>query len=175
MGSQSLPANLLQSDVLSSQVCQEPDTAKSSHRVTVSEHSLALAWGPPWAARGSLLHRGPLWLARTHLIHHGLHHCVLHHRLPGNPCSGTRSTTDTAGCRDISPTYSNSSFHQLQLCSNFSPLLKSVTTIAGWGWSQLTLSPRDTVEALHSFSEKPVESPLPKPCQANTIKTHHLN
>ncbi|KAK4830240.1 hypothetical protein QYF61_009307 [Mycteria americana] len=54
MGSQVLPANLLQRGLLSPwghRSCQEPALAWPSHGVTVSfKHPPALAWGLPWAA-----------------------------------------------------------------------------------------------------------------------------
>ena len=67
VGSQVLPENLLQCGLLSPQIrrsCQEPAPARASHGVTASfEHPPALAWGPPWAAGGYLLHCGPPWAA----------------------------------------------------------------------------------------------------------------
>ena len=66
MGSQVLPENLL-CGVLSPQIhrsFQEPAPVWASHGVTASfGHPHALAWGPPWAAGGYLLHRGPPWAA----------------------------------------------------------------------------------------------------------------
>jgi len=63
------------------------------------------------------------------LPHHGLHH-----RLQGNLCSGTWSTsslffTDLGVCRVVALTYSHSSL-QLQLRRFFSPLLQYVDTEA---------------------------------------------
>ena len=44
--------------------CQEPAPAWAPDGVTVSfGHPPALAWGPPWATGGDLLHRGPPWAA----------------------------------------------------------------------------------------------------------------
>ena len=67
VGSQVLPANLLQRGLLSPQICrscQEPAPARASHGVTASfGHPPAPAWGPPWAAGGDLLPRGPPWAA----------------------------------------------------------------------------------------------------------------
>ncbi|KAK4831166.1 hypothetical protein QYF61_015636 [Mycteria americana] len=60
MGSQVLPANLLQHGLLSPWVhrfCQEPAPSRASHRVTASfRHPPAPVWGPPWAAGGYLPH-----------------------------------------------------------------------------------------------------------------------
>jgi len=70
-------------------------------------HPPPLAWGPPEAARGYLLHRGPPCLTMTH---HGLLH-----RLQWNLCSHTWSTssafffTDLAVCRAVAFTQSHSS------------------------------------------------------------------
>jgi len=45
--------------------CQEPAPAQASHGVTDSYgHPPALAWCPPWAAGGYLLHCGPPWAGR---------------------------------------------------------------------------------------------------------------
>jgi len=66
-GSHVLPANLLQRGLLSPQghrSCQEPAPAQAAHGVTASfRHPPALAWSPPWATGGYLLHRGPPWTA----------------------------------------------------------------------------------------------------------------
>jgi len=66
-GSQTLPANLFPHGFLSPQIhrsCQEPAPARPLHRVTASfRHRPALAWCPPWAEGGYLLHRGPPWAA----------------------------------------------------------------------------------------------------------------
>jgi len=67
VGSQVLPANLVHRGLLSPLVhrsCQEPVPARAPHRVTASfGYPPALAWGPPRAAEGYLLHRGPPWAA----------------------------------------------------------------------------------------------------------------
>jgi len=67
--SQVLLANLLQRGLLSLWVhrsCQEPASAWALHGVTASfGHPCALAWGPPRAAGGDLLHGGPPWAARA--------------------------------------------------------------------------------------------------------------
>jgi len=63
MGSQALPANLLQRRLLSPWgygSCQQPAPAQAPQGFTASfRHSPAPVWGPPWAAGGDLLHRGP--------------------------------------------------------------------------------------------------------------------
>jgi len=67
MGSQALPANLLQHGLLSPQVCrscQEPAPVRAFHGVTASfGHPPAPAWDPSRAASGHLLHSGPPWAA----------------------------------------------------------------------------------------------------------------
>jgi len=67
MGSQALPANLLQRGLPSPRghrSWQKPAPVRAAHGVTASfRHPPAPAWGPPWAAGGDLLHRGPPWAA----------------------------------------------------------------------------------------------------------------
>jgi len=67
MGSQALPANLLQCWLLPPQVCrswQKPAPAWTLHNVTASfRNPLALSWCPTQAASGYLLHHGPPWTA----------------------------------------------------------------------------------------------------------------
>jgi len=66
-GSQALPATLLQPGLLSPRdhrSWQESAPARAAHGVTVTfGHPPALAWGPPQAAGGDLLHHGPPWAA----------------------------------------------------------------------------------------------------------------
>jgi len=69
-GSQILPEILLQCGLLSPRVhgsCQEHAPVWALHGVTASfrAHPPALAWGPPWAAAGHLLHCGPPRAARA--------------------------------------------------------------------------------------------------------------
>jgi len=126
-GSQALPANLLQHWLLSPLVyrsCQEPAPARPPHRVTASfGHPPALAWGPPLAADGYLLHCGPPWAAGAQPA------------LPGSaPWAAGESLlqqlehllpffcTDLGVCRVISFTYSRSSLWLL-FCSSFFPFL----------------------------------------------------
>jgi len=67
MGSQVLPANLLQHGLLSPWghgSCQEPAPAWAAHGVTASfRHPPDLVWGSPRATGGDLLHCGPPWAA----------------------------------------------------------------------------------------------------------------
>lgn len=89
-GSQALPANLLQWWALPFMGLQflpmwasGPAPVWASNGVTASfRHPPAFAWGPPWAAGGSLLHCGPPRASGAQLSHHGLHP-----GLQGNLCS----------------------------------------------------------------------------------------
>lgn len=59
---------------------------------------------------------------------------------------------------------------------HFFSFLKSVTSVADWGWSLVSLSPLDSGSSSQLLREAtPVESPLPKPCQASQIKPNNLN
>jgi len=70
MGSQALPANLLQHELLSPwghRSYQELVQVWAVHRVTpLFGHPPAPAWGLPRAAGGYLLHHGPPWAAGRH-------------------------------------------------------------------------------------------------------------
>jgi len=67
VGTQVLPANLLQHGLLAPQghkFCQEPAPVRAFHGLTTSfRHPPALAGGPPLAADGYLLHHGSPWAA----------------------------------------------------------------------------------------------------------------
>jgi len=135
MGSQALPANLLQRGLLSPRVhrCwQEPAPAQAPHGVTASfRHPPAPAWGPFHGLQVEIcstmdLHR----LQVNSLPHHGLHH-----EMQGKTrCSGISSTfspsffTDLGVCRFVSLTSSHSSLHCPFTAIFFSPLLKYVIT-----------------------------------------------
>jgi len=78
-GSQVLPANLLQRELLSPQVrrsWQEPAAARAPHRVTASfRHPPALAWGPFHGLQMDICSTMDLHgLHGDNLPHHGLHH-----------------------------------------------------------------------------------------------------
>jgi len=104
-GPQALPANLLQRGLVSPwghKSWQEPAPARAPHGVTASfGHPPALAWGPPWAAGGDLLHHGPPRAAGDSLPHHGLRH-----GLQGTACLTMVCST---GCRGTSGAWSISS------------------------------------------------------------------
>jgi len=91
-GSQALPANLLQCELLSPQVhrsCQEPAPARAPHRVTASfRHPPAPAWGPFHGLQVEICSTMDLHgLQGSNLPHHGLRH-----GLQGNLCSSAWST-----------------------------------------------------------------------------------
>ncbi|NWQ85945.1 CSMD3 protein, partial [Burhinus bistriatus] len=89
--------------------CKEPSPVWAFHRVTVSfrAHPPSLMWDLPWVD-----------ICSTVDLHglqgDNLYHCGLLHRLEGNPCSGTWSTsshsfTDLGVCIAVYLTYSHSS------------------------------------------------------------------
>jgi len=164
MGSQALPANLLQHGLLSSQrhlSCQDPAPAWASHGVTASfEHPPAPVWGSPQAA-------GPLWTSMgcrdtvclTMVCSTGISAPV-----PGAPPAPSSALT-LGSCRAVALTYSHSS---LSSAAGFFSFLNTLSQkcyhhrwwarpwpAAGASWSQLALALSDTGEASGSFSQKP--------------------
>jgi len=182
MGSQALPANLLQRGLLSPRVCrscQEPAPAWAAHKVTASfGHPPAPAWGPPLAAGGYLLHRGPPWTAGGQ---------------PASPWSSSRAAgecllqclerlppsffTDLGVCRVISLKYFHSSV-STDVPQHVFPLLKYVIPEAlpsligsalASSWSVLELAGTGSVRHGENFwhllrEAIPVAPLLPKPC-----------
>lgn len=84
MGSQVLPENLIQCELLSPwdcRFCQEPVPLQASHRVTASiRQTVSQVWSPLWAANGSAMDLHGL--QGDNLPHHDLHH-----GLQGHLCS----------------------------------------------------------------------------------------
>ena len=118
MGSQALPANLLQRGLLSSRghrSCQEPAPVWPSHVVTASfRHPHAPAWGPFHGLQVEFCSTVDLRGLQGRSLPH---HC-LHHRLQGKLCSRAWSTyfpsfcTDPGVCRAVSLTVSLTTLSQ---------------------------------------------------------------
>jgi len=115
MGSQVLPANLLQRGLLSPRghrSCQEPAPGRAFHGVTDSFRPIHLLWSV-------VLHGLQVDICSTMDLHglqgYNLPHHGLHHGLQGNLCFGTWITssssffTDLGVCRVVSLTCSYSS------------------------------------------------------------------
>jgi len=167
--------------------CWKPAPVRAIHRITASfRHPPALAWGPPRAAGGNLLHCGPEWAAGRQpaspwsapwAAGEPLLRC-LEHLLPS-------FCTYLGVCRVVSLTYSRSSHLSALAQQVFFPILKYVITEAlplslmgsALASSRSILEPARTGSVGHggSFSQflteaTPVAPLLPKPCHANPIQ-----
>ena len=184
-GSQALAANLLQCGVLfpcGHRSCQETAPVWAPHRVTPPS-DIHLLW------RGIL--RGLQVDVCSTINLHGLkgdslpHHSLLH-RLQGNLCSGTWSTsspyffTDLGVCRVLTP-LSGCKCHYTGV---FSSLILSqrcyhhhwwawLWPVLGPSWSQLELALLDVEETSSSCLQKPLLQHTPPPeklCHVNPVK-----
>jgi len=187
MGSQALPANLLQRGLLSPRVhrsWQEPAPVRAYRRVTASfRHPPALAWCP--------FHGLQVEICSTMDLHglqrHSLPHQGLLHGLQGNLCSGVWSTscpsffTDLGVCRVVFLTLSHS-FLSTAVPQQVFPLLKyliiealppSLTGLAlASGGLVLELAGTGSIRQGGSFSQllmeaTPIATLLTKPHAAN--------
>jgi len=163
MGSQVLPANLLQHGLLfpwGYMSCQKPAPARACHWVTASfGHPPALVWGPPQASGGFLLNHGPPWAAGGQ---------------PASPWSLSRAAGESLLWRlepllqrpwclqsCFSHIFSLLSSAAVAVAEGFFPFLKYVITevlpwpAVGLSWTWLALALFDIGEASGSFPQKP--------------------